>query len=749
MKRPLSAQARGALFVAIGLVGTGAMLTAGLRQAPADLRVVLAIVVTAMILLAAKILFIDRAQSVRTLIEKRYNILESIPDAFFIVDSEFRFSHVNERAEELFNRSADQIIGLRVQDLLDPMASELLPEIARVTQISEPLERAQYFQSTGKWVDIRIQPARDETLVYLRDITGRQKAELASKETERRLRLLLSQVPAVLFTVDLETRITSVVGAGLADYQLSEEVLLGAPFEALVGEHEQGQDCIAAVRSVFKGNPVSFETRRHERWLQNDVEPLRDADGNIIGAVGVIHDVTEVRSNIEVRSHAERVAQLARQDVMTGLPNRLALEERLPTLLERAVQAHESIAVLFVDLDRFKNINDTLGHRVGDELLRAVSHRMQERIDNRATIYRPGGDEFVIVVDGIKYKRTVSAISNDVLQAFSEPFELEGRELFVTASLGASMFPQNAQNADELVAFADSAMYRAKEAGRNTAKFYDGTMHAHVLERMGLEQDLRQALTRGELYLVFQPIVDMASRRITGAEALIRWRHPLLGDLGPQTFIPIAEETGVIVAISRWALREACANAARIRRDGASDFRISVNLSPRDFYEQDLPATLAAILGETGLPEDALDLEVTESVVLNDLALETLNRIAQMRVNVVVDDFGIGYSSLNYVKRLPVRAIKIDKSFIDDVAMDPYDQGIVKAITTLGNTLGLRIIAEGIESESQYEFLRSLKIEHAQGYFFYRPQTWSHLLAIMQKAGEIVPSTGRVIPLYG
>jgi EAL domain-containing protein (putative c-di-GMP-specific phosphodiesterase class I) len=273
-------------------------------------------------------------------------------------------------------------------------------------------------------------------------------------------------------------------------------------------------------------------------------------------------------------------------------------------------------------------------------------------------------------------------------------------------------------------------------------------MHAHVLERLGLEQDLRQALVRGELGLVFQPIVDIPTRRIAGAEALLRWHHPLLGELSPQTFIPIAEETGVIVDISRWVLREACTKAARMRRDGASDFRISVNLSPRDFYEQDLAATLAAVLSETGLPPEALDLEVTENVLLNDLALETLNRIAKMRVNIVVDDFGTGYSSLSYIKRLPVRAIKIDKSFIDDVALDSYDQGIVKAIATLGNTLGLRLIAEGIESESQYEFLRSLRCEHAQGYFFHRPQPWSSLVSLMERAGEVSPG-GQVIQLYG
>jgi len=702
----------------------------------------IALAIAAIVAAGVSIWLESRRASMRTLIEKRYSILESIPDAFFIVDTEYRFTHVNERAENIFDRSADQLIGKRLEDILDPLASELLPEMKRAAANREPVERLQYFRASKRWIEIRLQPARDEVLVYLRDVSQRIQAEMESQDQQRRLRLLLSQIPAVLFTVDLDMKITSVAGAGLSEHNLSEERLVGAPFETLLAGNEQKLACVKEVQRVLAGEAVSYETRLRDRWLQNDVEPLRDAQGSVIGAIGVMLDVTEVRAN------AERFAELARQDVMTGLPNRMALEERLPAHLEHALQNHESVAVLFVDLDRFKNINDTLGHRVGDELLRAVSHRMQARIDNRAQIYRPGGDEFVIVVDGIKHKRTVAAISMDVLQAFAEPFDLDGRELFVTASLGASIFPQNAQTADELIAFADSAMYRAKEAGRNNAKFYDGTMHAHVLERMGLEQDLRQALSRGELNLMYQPIVDLASRRIIGAEALIRWQHPLLGELSPQTFIPIAEETGVIVDISRWVLREACMNAARIRRDGASDFRISVNLSPRDFYEQDLAATLGAVLAETGLPAEALDLEVTENVVLNDLALETLKRIAKMKVNVVVDDFGTGYSSLSYIKRLPVSAIKIDKSFIDDVAIDSYDQGIVKAIATLGNTLGLRIIAEGIESESQYEFLRSLKCEHAQGYFFYRPQQWNAFVSILQRTGEI-GSGARVIQLYG
>ncbi|HET9096806.1 MAG TPA: EAL domain-containing protein, partial [Candidatus Baltobacteraceae bacterium] len=235
------------------------------------------------------------------------------------------------------------------------------------------------------------------------------------------------------------------------------------------------------------------------------------------------------------------------------------------------------------------------------------------------------------------------------------------------------------------------------------------------------------------------------------AEALLRWQHPLLGELSPQMFVPIAEETGVIVEISRWVLREACTSAAAIRRQGAPNFHISVNLSPRDFYEQDLSATVAAVLAETGLPAEALHLEVTENLVLNELALETLGRIAKMNVNIVVDDFGTGYSSLSYIKRLPVKAIKIDKSFIDDVSIDAFDQGIVKAITTLGNTLGLRVVAEGIESESQYEFLRSLKCEFAQGFFFYRPLPWNTLKTVLERSGgEAAPGTGaQIIPLYG
>lgn len=689
-----------------------------------------------------------RAALARAAEEKRYSVLESIPDAFFIVDSEYRFTHVNEQAEQMLHRSAADLIGVRVADIIDPLASELLPDMRNARDAGAPFERLQHFQSTNSWIEIRVTPARDEMLVYLRDISERKRSEIASQDHERRLRLLLTQVPAIVWTVDLDMRITSIEGGGLEEHDLAGDQLIGANYEALAGQRAHKDLYAQAIKGALRGETARYETRRNDRWLQNDVEPLRDADGEVIGAVGVMLDVTDVRET------AERFAELARQDVMTALPNRMALEERLPQLLERAVDRGESVAVLFIDVDRFKTINDTMGHRTGDQLLKSVALRLRERLDQRATIYRPGGDEFVVVMEGIKHKRTIANIAMQVLGAFGEPFPIDGRELSVTASIGASVFPQNAQTAEELIAYADSAMYRAKESGRNNAKFYDGTMHAHVLQRMGLEQDLRHALARDEMRIVFQPVVDLETRRIVGAEALIRWQHPLLGELGPQAFISIAEESGAIVDISRWVLSESCRRAAEIRAAIAPDFRLSVNLSPRDFYEQDFAAMLARVLTETGLDPEALDVEVTENIVLNDLAVETLAKIAALGVKVSVDDFGIGYSSLSYIKRLPVSAIKIDKAFIRDVTHDQYDQGIVKAIAALGRTLGLRIIAEGIESQAQYEFVRSLSCEHAQGFLFYRPMPWAELIETLGRAN--VPSEQpapqrdlRVVQLYG
>jgi diguanylate cyclase (GGDEF)-like protein/PAS domain S-box-containing protein len=678
----------------------------------------------------------------RALVQKRYSVLESIPDAFFILDGQMRFSHVNERAEALLRRGAVELIGTRIVDVLDPLASELVPDMRRARTLGAPIERLQYFASTNLWIEIRIQPAQDELLVYLRDVTKDKNAELRLSANERRFRVLLSQVPAVIWTVDLDLRVTSVAGAALNERGLSEDRLLGAPFESLLGEYEEKDACAAAVARAFRGETVRYETRHGDRWMQNDVEPLRDPQGDIVGAIGVMLDVTEMREN------AERFSKLARQDALTGLPNRMALGERLPAMIEEAVKRGESLAVLFVDVDRFKTINDTLGHRAGDELLKSIANRLNGLLDERSMIFRPGGDEFVVVVGGIAQRHNAALLAANLINAFGEPFSIAGRDLFVSASVGGSMFPQDAQTAEELIAFADSAMYRSKEAGGSTARLYDGASQTHVLERLGLEQDLRQALGRNELNLLFQPIVDLKSKRIVAAEALLRWQHPMLGELLPNIFIPIAEETGIITELSRWVLREACSRAARIRATELPDFRVAVNLSPKDLYDVDFVAMLASLLKETGLRADALDVEITESVMVNEVAIATLTRMSRMGVGIIVDDFGTGYSSLGYIKRLPVTALKIDKGFIDDVVLDSYDQGIVKTISTLGQTLGLRVIAEGVESEQQYEFVRSVDCEQAQGFFFSRPVPYATLVDVLRHTSGRQTLGSRVVSLH-
>jgi len=693
----------------------GATIAAFLLTLPFVNRALAADIALLVVVVAAcTALYFSRADSQRSFDEKRYRVLESIPDGFFILDDEWRFSHVNERAEQFLRRSAVELIGKRIDSLLDPLASELLPEMHAVRRHGIPLERTQHFNATNRWIEIRMQPAEDEILVYLRDVTERKRAEMLLTESERRFRLLLHQVPAVLWTVDLDLRFTSVLGGDLATYGWHEDDLVGRTFDQLLKDEPQRDAHIQAIQRVTHGESVSYEFRSGERWLKTDAEPLRDADGQLIGAIGVALDITEMKES------AEHLSRLARQDAMTHLPNRLALEEELNVLLEHAQMHRHTLGVVFLDLDRFKTINDTLGHRCGDELLRAVGSRLTEFLGARARIYRPGGDEFVIVAHNAPDRAAVVKVVNDALTSFSRPFDIEGRELFITASLGASLFPDNGTTVPDLIKQADSAMYLAKEAGRCTARFYDGTIHARVLERLTLEQDLRQALAREEFHVELQPIVDLPTRRINAAEILLRWTHPVLGAVSPERFIAIAEELGIIVEISRWVLRQACRIASTIRSSGYPDFRLSVNLSARDLYESDLLAFVGETLVDHGLSSDAIDIEVTEHVLLNDTAVRNLANLRALGVRVLIDDFGIGYSSLEYLKRLPVGAIKIDKTFITDVTRNTYDQAIVKAITTLGKALHVPVIAEGIESESQIEFVESLGCDQAQGFAFSR-----------------------------
>jgi diguanylate cyclase (GGDEF)-like protein/PAS domain S-box-containing protein len=556
---------------------------------------------------------------------------------------------------------------------------------------------------------VRIQPTADETVVYLRDISNRKRSEVLLRNSERRLRLLLDQVPATVWTLDLDLRFTSVVGAGSTVDGFDAEALDGQSVETILTDEATRKHSLANLGRVLQGESVRFETRHGDRWLQHHVEPLRAARGyEIIGAIGVAFDCTEMKET------ADSLTRLARVDALTQLPNRHALEESLGRALDGADR--NGLSVIFVDVDRLKNINDTLGHHAGDDLLREFAGRLRRTVSAQSTVFRSGGDEFIIVLQTGDRER-VALVAKNLQRSFAEPFACGGRQLLVTASIGSSTYPEDGLTAEMLIGRADSAMYQAKKAGRNRIRAYDASDDGLGLRRLRIEQDLYYAIARNELALLFEPIVNLSDDRVCGADAVLRWMHTKCGEILPAEFAQIAEETGISIEISRWMLREACTQAAAIR-NVRGDFRISVRLSQRDLNEPGFVEFARSVLSETGLPAEALDIEIGESVSLGEHALERLRELRAVGVRIIVDDFGVSFGSL---KVLPVTALKVDRAFVSGVADSPSDRAVVHAIVTLARSLDLAVIVEGVDTPEQLNYMRKLDCDFAMGRHFGSP----------------------------
>ena len=461
--------------------------------------------------------------------------------------------------------------------------------------------------------------------------------------------------------------------------------------------------------------------------IEDSAAPIHDCDGKITGAVIVFHDITAAKDM------GLKMAYLAQHDFLTNLPNRVLLNDRITQAIALAKRRGTRLAVLFLDLDNFKYINDSLGHAIGDELLKSVARALCACVRSSDTVSRQGGDEFVILVTEDKYAEDAALPANKILAALALPHSIAEHELHVTASIGISVYPEDGHDTETLIKNADTAMYHAKEKGRNNYQFFRNDMNVRAVERQVIETNLRHALVRQEFVLHYQPKVNLETGAITGAEALLRWMHPDWGLVLPDRFVPIAEDCGLIVPIGRWVLREACARAKSWEEAGLKPASVAVNISAVEFRHKDFVKGVRATLNETGLEPSHLQLEITESVLMRDAESSTtiLQQLKNMGVQLAVDDFGTGYSSLSYLNQFPIDVLKIDRSFVANIGSINGNGIIAGAIIAMGASLKQRVVAEGVEEHIQLAFLKERHCEEGQGYFFSQPLIAEQLVELL------------------
>lgn len=475
-------------------------------------------------------------------------------------------------------------------------------------------------------------------------------------------------------------------------------------------------------------------------WISAVYRPHCDASGKIVGAIGLIRDITE-RKNAE-----QEIEYQAYHDSLTGLANRRLFQEHLSLALALAQRRRRSVAVLFLDLDHFKLINDSLGHSVGDAMLKQVATRLRAAVRDGDTVARVGGDEFTIVLQDLSDRDDAEIVARKVLRQVAAPIEVAEHRLYVTTSIGITVFPDDGDDAETLLKNADNAMYRAKAEGRNTYHISTVELSRSVQERMTLESGMHGAMERNEFEIWYQPQIDVRGNRIIGMEALLRWKHPSRGVIGPAEFIAVAEERGFIVVIGDWVLRKACEQVNILRARGYRDLRVAVNISPRQFREETLVARVEAALHETGIDPQMLELEITEGVAMEnvELTVDVLTQLRKLGITIAIDDFGTGHSSLSYLKRFPIDALKIDRGFVEDLPDRFEDAAIVKAVIQLAHGLNLRVIAEGVERQEQLDFLKGHGCREIQGYLFGMPMRLSDFEKVLERgmAAGPLPVTG-------
>jgi diguanylate cyclase (GGDEF)-like protein/PAS domain S-box-containing protein len=561
---------------------------------------------------------------------------------------------------------------------------------------------------------------------------GQQRQRLALHQAELRYRTLFDGMVLGLYRTSPEGK---VLEANPAMQQIlgypDQEGLLTTILSDLYVDVEDRRRWVASMNGEGIVRNFELQLQRYDGsviWVENNARAIYGSDGRALHYEGSMENITERKWT------EQRLSYLAYYDALTGLPNRTLFNDRLrQTLLEGSRDARMA-AVLFLDLDRFKYINDTLGHETGDLVLKAVGTRLGASVLEGVTVARISGDEFGIILNEIVQVDDAAKAAQHILDSFRQPFYTADRELFITPSIGIALFPYDSKDAEGLLKNAEVAMYRAKEHRRDNYQYYASDMTAAVFRHLAMEHALRRALEREEFVLYYQPQVQLATGQIVGVEALLRWQRADGDVVSPGEFIPLAEETGLIVPLGEWALRTACAQNKAWQNDGLPPLRVSVNLSGRQFQQTGLPEVISGVLAETGLAPHYLELELTESVLMQntEVTVSSLRKLNAMGIRISVDDFGTGYSSLSYLKRFPIDMLKIDQSFVQDITVDADDAAITTAIIAMAHSLGIQVIAEGVETEAQVQFLRTRGSEVVQGYYFGRPVTAGQFAQILQ-----------------
>ena len=666
-------------------------------------------------------------------------LLNAISEAVFLLDTGGRVLFANDAIAARLGTTTAAMTGRIIYDLVPPeLAVYRRQLVEQVIASGKPIVRLHDRRGEHS-LDNYLYPVLGadgkvaRVAVFSADITEREAAMRALRESEELFRQLAGNIPEFFWVRE----------AGARDKLLylspawSNITGWPAPRDThgmldVVHPQDHRRVLMDAAKAPLGGADHEYRIVRPDgavRWLRVRTFPIRDAAGTVYRVAGVGEDVSERKAD------QERLLQMAHYDRLTNLPNRTLLFDSLQRTLEHARSERSIVAVLFIDLDRFKVVNDTLGHAIGDALLQEAALRLVECVRIRDTVGRLGGDEFALILPALENAEAGGAIAEKLLHALAQPYQLDRHEIVVTASIGITLYPGDAADADTLLRYADAAMYRAKQEGRNAYRYYTPELNARAAEKLELENSLRHALARGEFLLHYQPKLDLKRGEVCGVEALLRWQRPGHALVPPADFIPLLEETGLIVEVGQWVIDEACRQIGAWQREGADPVPISVNISARQFRARELPALIRGSMRRHRVRAQLLECEITESSVMAD-AEQTIGILEELKaagVTVSVDDFGTGYSSLSYLRRFPIDELKIDRSFVRDVASDPNDAAIARAIISMGHRLGLRVVAEGVENTEQLEFLRANDCDEVQGYLIARPAGAGEILPLLRR----------------